>query len=77
MAQTFKLKQGIIPPPAPQETIILESLAGAYPAALTLDQLVGACESRGYLRRLSPDIDIHKSIQWHLDRMNEVERGSN
>jgi hypothetical protein len=75
--KTIRLKQQITPPPATQKTIILESLAGAYPTALTLDQLIGACESRGYRRRLSPDIDIYTSVQYHLDRMDEIEQCSN
>jgi hypothetical protein len=64
------LKRKITPPPAPQRTVILQCLAQVYPEALTLDQLVDACESRGY--RLSPHIGIckllHKIVCALVDR---------
>lgn len=71
--RTIRLKRKITPPPAPQRTIILQCLAEVYPDGLSLEQLMDACERRGYRGRLKPDTDMRESIQWHLDRIDEVE----
>jgi len=75
--RAIRLKRKITPPPAPQSTIILQCLAEAYPGGLSLDQLMSACESRGYARRLKPNTDMRESILWHLKRIADVEPFSN
>lgn len=71
--KTVRLKHKIVPPPAPQRTIILQCLAKEYPNAMTINDLVDACEERGYRSRFKGETNSHKSICWHLDRMSEVE----
>jgi hypothetical protein len=71
--KTIRLKRKITPPPPPQKTIILQCLAQAYPNAMTLSELMDACEERGYRGRFKTETDLRESICWHLDRMEEVE----
>jgi repressor of nif and glnA expression len=71
--ETVRLKKKVDPPPAPQRTIILQCLAEAYPAGMSLDNLASECEKRDYRRTFKTETDVLRSILYHLNRMDEVE----
>jgi len=76
----FKLTRPAVPPDlrGGQMTIVFECLLAVYPACLTLDELVKSCEKRGYRARFrNPKTDIHKSMLYHLNRIDAAQQCSN
>jgi hypothetical protein len=57
-----------------QRTIIFRRFEIAYPGSLTLRELVDACEKNGYRETLKGERSIEKSILYHLNRIDAVER---
>lgn len=61
-----------------QMTIVFESLLAVYPACLALDELVKSCEKREYRARFrNPKTNIHKSMLYHLNRIDAAQQCSN
>ena len=62
--------------PSGQRTIVFECLEAAQQKCLTLDSMVEDCLKRGYRERLKTETNVHRSILYHLNRIDAVERCS-
>lgn len=61
-----------------QRSIVFDCLASVYPRRISLDDIVRDCmKHRNYRDTLKTEGNIHKSILYHLNRIEAVEQCSN
>ena len=74
---TFRLMTAARPANLPrgQRTIVFECLSAVHPRCLSLDEMVEDCtRNRRYLHTTKAERNIHRSILYHLNLMDAVER---